>query len=300
VIPYDIQLVDTDESFNRLSPRLKAARALAIDIETINWWSRDQERISIIQIGFREDDRITVAIFDTLSTWSPEVLRHPLEMGLQVKAMHNASFDAVRLERYYGIRTSPVHDTMLAARRNGEKGCSLKDLVHRHLGVVLDKTEQRGDWSRRPLRQEQLQYAALDVVFTLLLYELQVARGQHGDYVMKTLSASRPAVHFPPKSSAPTPADYLATDRQVSPLWQAILAIVRETPGRYSIQHLAVTISSERSGLAGWILDQTIGPLEIPDHGTIINEINSLLEKKEIKINENGRLEPAHLKAEQP
>ncbi|MFM8395895.1 MAG: hypothetical protein ACKOB4_18405 [Acidobacteriota bacterium] len=285
VIPYHIELIDSDQAFNQFAPRLAAAPVLAIDIETINWWSREEERISIVQIGFREDDRLTVAICDTLAGWSPEPLRHPLELGLQVKVMHNASFDAVKLERHYGIRTSPVHDTMLAARRNGEKGCTLKDLVGRHLGVDLDKTEQRGDWSVRPLRTEQLRYAALDVVFTLLIYELQAARGMHGDYVLKSPASRRPppAAHVAPAPVLDQPAG--------SALGMAILRIVDHMPGRYGVQNLVATISSERSGLVGWILDQTIGPLDLPASETIIDEIGQLIRMGNIRIDENGRLE---------
>ena len=287
--PYDIQLIDTDEALNQLAPRLSAASLLALDIETVNWWNRDEERISIIQIGFREESQITVAIFDTLAAAPPEPLRRQLEMGLQIKAIHNAGFDAVKLERHYGIRTSPVHDTMLAARRSGEKGCSLKDLVDRHLGIALDKTEQRGDWSVRPLRPEQLRYAALDVVFTLLLCELQVARGQHGDYQLKTQAAHRQpslAKSAPRPLSRPAPVD----DAVQPPLAEAILSIVSQMSGRYSRQQLAVTIGSERAGLVGWILDQTIGPDESPDQPTIVSQIESLLQQRKIKINEDGRL----------
>lgn len=289
VTPYDIQLIDTDEALNQLAPRLSAASLLALDIETVNWWNRDEERISIIQIGFREESQITVAIFDTLVAAPPEPLRRQLEMGLQIKAIHNAGFDAVKLERHYGIRTSPVHDTMLAARRSGEKGCSLKDLVGRHLGIALDKTEQRGDWSVRPLRPEQLRYAALDVVFTLLLCELQVARGQHGDYQLKTQAAHRQpslAKSAPRPLSRPAPVD----DAVQPPLAEAILSIVSQMSGRYSRQQLAVTIGSERAGLVGWILDQTIGPDESPDQPTIVSQIESLLQQRKIKINEDGRL----------
>jgi hypothetical protein len=266
-----------------------------LDIETINWWNRDEERISIIQIGFREETQITVAIFDTLATAPPEPLRRQLEMGLQIKAIHNAGFDAVKLERHYGIRTSPVHDTMLAARRSGEKGCSLKDLVDRHLGIALDKTEQRGDWSVRPLRPEQLRYAALDVVFTLLLYELQVARGQYGDYQLKTQVKTQAPPRQPAlaKSAPSAPSTPAPVDSGVlPPLAKAILSIVSQMSGRYSRQQLAVTIGSERAGLVGWILDQTIGPDQSPDHPTIVTQIETLLQLKKIKINEDGRLEP--------
>jgi hypothetical protein len=63
-----------------------------------------------------------------------------------IKAVHNAAFDVPRLDRHLGLRVSPVHDTCLAARRVGERGCSLKAQAERHLGLVLDKGARQSDW----------------------------------------------------------------------------------------------------------------------------------------------------------
>ncbi len=299
-IEYDLHLVNSEESFNMLMPRMAAATALAIDIETINWWNRDEEKISIVQIGFREDARIVVAIVDTLGSLSPQILRHPFELGLQVKVMHNASFDAVKLEQHFGIRTSPVHDTMRAAQRNGEKGCSLKALVDRHFGYIIDKTEQRGDWSVRPLRHEQLRYAALDVVFTLLLYEMQTAKGLYGDYSLKASAPLRQIVLSDPVPATPITNIGSRTDEVLSALARAIIQIVEQMPGRFSTRFLALTISSERAGLTGWILDRTIGLDIIPTYSISTEQIDHLLALGMIKVNENGRLEPGrHVSADE-
>ncbi|NWU91656.1 MUT7 Exonuclease, partial [Upupa epops] len=55
------------------------------------------------------------------------------------------------------------------ATRQPEKGLSL--LVKHVLGKPLDKTEQLSNWEKRPLREEQILYAASDAYCLLEIYE---------------------------------------------------------------------------------------------------------------------------------
>uniref|UniRef100_G3VE29 3'-5' exonuclease domain-containing protein n=1 Tax=Sarcophilus harrisii TaxID=9305 RepID=G3VE29_SARHA len=54
--------------------------------------------------------------------------------------------------------------------RQAEKGLSL--LVQNLLGKPLDKTEQLSNWEKRPLREEQILYAASDAYCLLEVYEM--------------------------------------------------------------------------------------------------------------------------------
>ena len=179
---FSIKLIGGQKDLTSLVAALGSAPALALDVETVNWWDRHVERVSLIQLAFREGLRLRVAVIDALAGLDLDPLRPRLESGAVTKAMHNAAYDAVRLLRHFRIRASPIHDTMLAARRGGEKRYSLRAQAQAHLGVRLDKGEQRGDWARRPLTVKQLRYAALDAVCTLLLYEDQRARGLSASY----------------------------------------------------------------------------------------------------------------------
>ncbi len=55
-----------------------------------------------------------------------------------------------------------IFDTMIAAQLLGYASQSLAALVERHFGVVLAKSNQKADWSRRPLTPELLEYASGD------------------------------------------------------------------------------------------------------------------------------------------
>jgi hypothetical protein len=291
MINYGIEYIDTRQSLELFVERLNEATAIALDIETINWWDRTRERISVIQIAFRERDDLRVGVVDVLAGFDLESLRRPLELNLQTKAIHNASFDAVRLARHLGIATSPVHDTMLAARRSGEKKCSLQAQVRTHLGFDLDKTEQQGDWSRRPLDPEQLQYAALDAACTLILFEQQIARGLRGDYQLREKIEKRPSPLPVPLQIEPS----VVVDGELAASALALLGIVVELSGRYSPEQLAASTGSERIGMAGWIIDNLIGTEADIDENTARDDISLLTERGLITLSLSRRLESTSL-----
>ncbi|NWX37716.1 MUT7 Exonuclease, partial [Notiomystis cincta] len=63
----------------------------------------------------------------------------------------------------------PEHSHEERGVRQPEKGLSL--LVQHMLGKPLDKTEQLSNWEKRPLREEQILYAASDAYCLLEIYE---------------------------------------------------------------------------------------------------------------------------------
>src|SRR5437763_10872622 len=181
-LDYRVTFINDQPRLLALSEGLESVPALALDIETVNWWSPHSERVALIQLAYRAGGRVRVAVVDALAPLDPAALRRPLELVTATKVIHNAAFDAVRLARHYRISAAPIHDTMLAARRGGERRYSLKAQAEKHLGLPLDKGARQSDWSLRPLHPKQLSYAALDAVAALLLYEHQVSRGLKGDF----------------------------------------------------------------------------------------------------------------------
>src|SRR5215218_8993586 len=179
---YQVTYVNAPGRLAALAGALPTSSALALDIETASWWDRRAERVSLIQLAYRAAGRIRVAVVDALAGFEVNGLRSALECAGVVKAVHNAAFDVPRLDRHLGLRVSPVHDTCLAARRGGERGCSLKAQAQKHLGLALDKGERLSDWGARPLDPRQVAYAALDAAATLLLYEHQAGRGLRDEY----------------------------------------------------------------------------------------------------------------------
>jgi ribonuclease D len=76
--------------------------------------------------------------------------------------LHAASQDLPCLAEL-GYRPRLVFDTEMAGRLLGYPRVGLATLVEELLGLRLEKTHSAADWSTRPLPEEWLRYAALDV-----------------------------------------------------------------------------------------------------------------------------------------
>ncbi|MCP9496069.1 MAG: hypothetical protein MSG64_16600 [Pyrinomonadaceae bacterium MAG19_C2-C3] len=288
------------------------AAALVLDIETVNWWNQQHERIALIQLAYRERQEMRVAVIDSLSPLDLTALRPALESTRLTKVIHNAAFDATRLARHLGITTAPIYDTMLAARRNGERRYSLQAQAAQHLNLPLDKSPQTSDWSLRPLSPKQLDYAARDVVATLLLYEHQRERSLRGEYQMRvadastqetlpllaTLPRAQHAKARTPKRAGASPDESLAAeapqptpDSTLSVASLALLGIIAELPSRYSPERLAVSLGDERVGLAGWIVDRMLGRDADMDEADTKMMIADLHQRRLITITPSRRME---------
>ena len=302
---FTLKFIKDADELQRLSHVLAALPAFALDIETTEWWNRHRERIALIQIAFRVEERVKVFIIDALADFDPEPLRLPLEKSAVVKIIHNAAFDATRLHKHYNFSPDPIFDTMLAARRSGERKYSLKAQAETHLTLRLDKSAQTSDWSRRPLDNRQLYYAAFDPFVTLLLYENQMERGISSVYRLKPTAVSTqnllpldnlPPDKLPAEGEIFTVADPLlaknsSAKSNLSEVAIALLGIITELPTRYSPDALAASTGSERVGLAGWIIDRRLGEDAEPDEETVKMAINSLCEENLVRITETRRLE---------
>jgi ribonuclease D len=83
-----------------------------------------------------------------------------------LKLFHFGRFDIAVLEHALGIRCEPVYCTKIAAKltRTFTDRFGLKDLCKELLGVELSKQQQTSDWGADSLGDEQLAYAAADVL----------------------------------------------------------------------------------------------------------------------------------------
>jgi len=93
-----------------------------------------------------------------------------------LKVFHACSEDMEVFQHALGVTPVPVHDTQIAGAVLGV-GFSLgyQALVEHYLGISLPKDQTRSDWLARPLSNEQLDYAALDVIHLLQVYHKQAA-----------------------------------------------------------------------------------------------------------------------------
>lgn len=88
--------------------------------------------------------------------------------------LHAASQDLPCM-REVGLVPTRIFDTELAARLLGRERVGLGPLVESELGLHLAKGHGAADWSRRPLPDDWLRYAALDVEVLIDLYDVLAA-----------------------------------------------------------------------------------------------------------------------------
>ena len=123
--------------------------------------------LCLIQMASRE----ATYLIDALALADLEPLSRILASTETTKLVHYAPFERQILSRH-GLRLDAIRDTRDVSRRlrPDVKGHSLREVCAREFGLELDKLEQVSDWSRRPLTENQLTYAALDAEVLLRLH----------------------------------------------------------------------------------------------------------------------------------
>jgi ribonuclease D len=70
------------------------------------------------------------------------------------------------LEKYLGVQVNPVYCTKIVSKlvRTYTDRHGLKDITAELLGIELSKQQQSSDWAAATLSEQQLAYAAADVL----------------------------------------------------------------------------------------------------------------------------------------
>jgi ribonuclease D len=159
--------ISTSEGFQKVLEHAGSSLRLAIDIEADSLYHYF-EKVCLIQIS---SDSKTY-ILDPLKLKGVKALA-PLMSDVSVeKVFHAPSYDFYCLRRDYGFSFRNIFDTHIAAQLLGYKFLGLGALLEALLGIRHSKRRQRDDWSRRPLKQEQLEYAAMDTRHLLRLRDI--------------------------------------------------------------------------------------------------------------------------------
>ncbi len=90
-----------------------------------------------------------------------------------IKIFHFARFDLAAVKAYMGIDCGPVYCTRTASKlcRTYTDKHGLRDICKQFLGIDLNKQQQSSDWGAAELSQEQMNYAASDVLHLHALKE---------------------------------------------------------------------------------------------------------------------------------
>ncbi|MBI4432664.1 MAG: HRDC domain-containing protein [Candidatus Omnitrophica bacterium] len=149
------QLIDSAEKLHKAVAAVNASSWAAVDTEADSL-HHYLEKLCLLQVSVASQD----FVIDPLAGFD---LR-PIVEALAAKPLllHGADFDIRILNRFYGFVPREIFDTMLAAQILGYPKQGLADLALQHCEVSLSKKSQKADWSKRPLEQTLLEYAAGD------------------------------------------------------------------------------------------------------------------------------------------
>ena len=158
--------IDNQETLEAFVERARASSVLAIDTEFLREKTY-YARLCLLQLA--TDDE--VAIVDPFAVSDLHVLVPLLADRGIVKLFHAGGQDLEILYREVGMLPEPIFDTQVAAALLGHtQQIGYGALVHSVCGVNLKKVDSYTDWSRRPLSDSQLEYAADDVVYLPGIY----------------------------------------------------------------------------------------------------------------------------------
>ena len=146
---------------------LEFGASVAIDTETMGL-NPHRDRLCLVQLSAGDGTCHLVRIPAAASgrTVDAPNLKRLLTDSRVLKLFHFARFDIAALQHALGVATTPVYCTKTASRlvRTFTDRHGLKDLCKDLMGIELKKEQQSSDWGAAELSQEQLRYAAADVI----------------------------------------------------------------------------------------------------------------------------------------
>ncbi|MBV1882612.1 MAG: ribonuclease D [Pseudomonadales bacterium] len=162
----ETQYIDTHSSAEQFSSTYSGSEIIAVDTE----FERSRTfyaKPGLIQFAVKGQ----VALIDPIAV-PIESYGAMLLDKTSLKLIHACGEDLELLHRLCGEVPEPLFDTQLAATYAGFRPqIGYQALVKDILDIDIAKHQTRSDWLRRPLSADQLEYAALDVLYLEEIYQ---------------------------------------------------------------------------------------------------------------------------------
>lgn len=268
------------------------AEAIAVDTEFVRTRTL-YPQLGLIQMYDGKQlvlvDPLTIDDFSSLE----ELLTNPNV----VKILHSCSEDLETFWHAFKVMPSPVFDSQFAASIVGMgPALGYAKLVENMLNITVDKGESRTDWLARPLREEQCDYAAKDVLYLLQLYPELKSRVEAQNKLSWVYAE---IAHLATKKQTPLPLDsvYLTVKNNWKLSNKALLILKKLAAWRTQIarqRDMALNFVVREENLVAIAIQQPtsknelraiqgVNPHEVRIHGdallTIVAECQNLPEK---------------------
>jgi ribonuclease D len=143
---------------------LAGASVVAIDSETMGL-RLGRDPLCVVQLSDGQGDAHVVRL--DRSTYDAPNLKRLLTDPTVTKIFHFGRFDIAMFWLHLGVVTAPVYCTKIASKlaRTYTDRHGLKDVTKELIGVDLSKAQQSSDWGAANLSEDQVAYAASDVLY---------------------------------------------------------------------------------------------------------------------------------------
>ena len=167
-----IQYIKTPNQLAKLCEQIKKEPWLALDTEFLREKTY-YPKFCLLQIATPE----WVACIDPIALPNLDELFEALYNPAIVKVFHSCRQDLEIFYQLTGKLPSPIFDTQVAAPLLGfQDNPGYAMLVSSLLSINLNKAHTRADWSKRPLTEAEIEYAADDVIYLCQIYQLMVQK----------------------------------------------------------------------------------------------------------------------------
>ena len=135
---------------------------IAVDTEAMGL-NPVRDALCVVQISSGDDSAHVVQLDRAYDC--PNLKALMADPGV-LKIFHFARFDVAMMQKWLGITCAPIWCTKIASKlaRTYTDRHGLKDVTRELVGLNMDKSQQSSDWGAAELSDQQLQYAASDVL----------------------------------------------------------------------------------------------------------------------------------------
>jgi len=163
-------VVSTTDELTQCCDALAGSPFLALDTEFLREKTY-YPKLALIQVA----NATSTFVIDPLALDNLDAFFNLVNNPGITKVLHSARQDYEIFFHLQGKLPAPIFDTQIAASLLGYgEQIGYANLIKSLLNIEVDKSQTRTDWTRRPLNNKQLAYAASDVIHLAEVYPMML------------------------------------------------------------------------------------------------------------------------------
>lgn len=284
-------MITTTQALKECCNELSNSHFLALDTEFL----REKTyfpKLALIQVA----NESSTYIIDPLTIDSLDDFFTLINNPKITKVLHSARQDYEIFFNLQGHLPKPIFDTQIAASLLGYgEQIGYANLIKNLLDIDVDKSQTRTDWTKRPLNDKQLDYAASDVIHLAEVYPMMLKRLDElnrtnwldDDFMQltseKTFQVDKRSMWKKIKSANRLPSQKLSIVQELAD-WRETQAILQDRPRKHVLSDDSIVdIANQQPKTISAIREiRQINPrLKEPDFNQLLECIQTGLNKPE-------------------